>query len=69
MDAKGDYSIALEVRNGALTTDEAIEYMKISRHTYLKYVCEARIRAIKAGNDWRVLQSELIRFLKGGARK
>jgi excisionase family DNA binding protein len=48
-----------------LTTDEAIEYLKISKPTFLKYIRLGRIKAIKAGKGWRVLQSELIRFLKG----
>jgi excisionase family DNA binding protein len=50
-----------------LTTDEAIEYLKISKPTFLKYIRLGRIKAIKAGKGWRVLQSELIRFLKGEA--
>jgi excisionase family DNA binding protein len=48
-----------------LTTDEAIEYLKISKPTFLKYIRLGRIRAIKAGKGWRILQSELIRFLRG----
>jgi len=48
-----------------LTTEEAIEYLKISKPTFLKYIRIGRIRATKAGKGWRVLQSELIRFLKG----
>ena len=48
-----------------LTTDEAIEYLKISKPTFLKYIRLGRIKAIKAGKGWRILQSELIRFLKG----
>jgi excisionase family DNA binding protein len=48
-----------------LTTDEAIEYLRISKPTFLKYIRLGRIRAIKAGKGWRVLQSELHRFLKG----
>ncbi len=48
-----------------LTTDEAIEYLKISKPTFLKYIRLGKIRAIKAGKGWRVLQSELYRFLKG----
>ena len=51
-----------------LTTDEAIEYLKISKPTYLKYIRAGRIRAIKAGSGWRVLHSELLRFLKGGSQ-
>ena len=49
-----------------LTTKEAIEYLKISRATYLKYIRIGRIKAVKAGNGWRVHQSELHRFLKIG---
>ncbi len=48
-----------------LTTDEAIEYLKISKNTFLKYIHIGKIRAIKAGKGWKVLQSELFRFLKG----
>lgn len=48
-----------------LTTEEAIEYLKISKPTFLKYIRLGRIRAIKAGKGWRVLESELMRFLKG----
>ena len=47
-----------------LTTREAIKYLKISKPTYLKYIRLGKIRAIKAGNGWRVHQSELYRFLR-----
>lgn len=50
-----------------LTTEEAMGYLKISKPTFLKYIRLGRIRAIKAGKGWRILQSELIRFLKGEA--
>jgi len=53
-------------RDLVLTTDEAIEYLKISKPTFLKYVHLGRIKAIKAGKGWRILQSELNRFLRGG---
>jgi excisionase family DNA binding protein len=52
-------------RDPVLTTDEAIEYLKISKPTFLKYIRVGRIRAIKAGKGWRILQSELYRFLNG----
>jgi excisionase family DNA binding protein len=48
-----------------LTTEEAMEYLKISKPTFLKYIRLGRIKAIKAGKGWRILQSELYRFLKG----
>jgi len=52
-------------KDEVFTTEEAIQYLKISKPTFLKYVRVGRIKAIKAGKGWRVLQSELIRFLKG----
>ena len=51
--------------DAVLTTDDAIKYLKISRPTFLKYVRLGRIKAIKAGKGWRVLGSELYRFVKG----
>ena len=51
-------------RDFVLTTDEAIKYLRISRPTFLKYIHSGKIRAIKAGKGWRVLQSELYRFLR-----
>jgi excisionase family DNA binding protein len=60
--------MSLTEKETVLTTDEAIEYLKISKPTFLKYVRLGRINAIKAGKGWRILQSELNRFLKGEAR-
>lgn len=57
--------MSLMERDLVLTTNEAIEYLKISKPTFLKYIRLGRIKAIKAGKGWRVLQSELNRFLKG----
>jgi excisionase family DNA binding protein len=57
--------MTLTQRDDVLTTGEAIEYLKISKPTFLRYVHLGRIKAIKAGRGWRVLQSELYRFLKG----
>lgn len=52
-------------KDEVLTTDEAIRYLKISKPTFLKYIRIGKINAIKAGSGWRVLHSELYRFLKG----
>jgi len=49
-----------------LTTQEAIEYLRISKPTLLKYIHLGRINAVKAGNGWRIHKSELHRFLKLG---
>jgi len=64
----GGNSMSLMERDGVLTTDEAIEYLKISKPTFLKYIRLGRIKAIKAGKGWRILQSELNRFLRGEAK-
>ena len=48
-----------------LTADEAMKYLKISKPTLLKHVRLGKIKAIKVGREWRFLQSELYRFLKG----
>jgi excisionase family DNA binding protein len=52
-----------------LTTIEAVKYLKISKPTYLKYIRLGRIRAVKAGNGWRVHRSELHRFLKAAEKE
>ena len=57
--------MSLMETDSVLTTEEATGYLKISKPTYLKYIRLGRIRAIKAGKGWRVLQSELYRFLRG----
>jgi len=49
-----------------LTTQEACHYLRISRPTYLKYLYMGKIKGAKAGKGWKVLKSELDRFLKGG---
>jgi excisionase family DNA binding protein len=52
-----------------LTTNEAIQYLKISKPTFLKYVRLGRIKATKAGSGWRVHKSELHRFLNIGKKE
>jgi len=51
--------------DSVLTTQEACDYLRISRPTYLKYIYLGRIKGAKAGKGWKVLKSELDRFLKG----
>jgi len=54
-----------EKEDTVLITREACHYLRISRPTYLKYLYTGRIKGTKAGKGWRVLKSELERFLKG----
>ena len=51
--------------DSVLTTDDAIQYLKISKPTLLKCVRLGKINATKVGREWRFLQSELYQFLKG----
>jgi excisionase family DNA binding protein len=51
--------------NYVMTTQEACQYLRISRPTFLKYLYGGKIRGAKAGKGWKVLRSELDRFLKG----
>jgi excisionase family DNA binding protein len=65
MGKTGGNSMSFMEKDLVLTTEEAIQYLKISKPTFLKYIRLGRIRAIKAGKGWRILQSELYRFLGG----
>jgi excisionase family DNA binding protein len=48
-----------------LTTKESCFYLRITKPTFFKYIREKRIKATKAGKGWKVLKSELVRFLRG----
>ena len=52
--------------DAVLTTDEAIQYLKVSKPTLFKHIRYGKIKAVKVGREWRYLQSELYRFLKKG---
>ena len=54
-----------KIDDEVLTTQEACKYLKISRPTYLKHIYDGSIHATKAGKSWKVLKSELNRFLRG----
>ena len=60
--------MSLMEKDAVLTTKEAIQYLKISKPTYLKYIRLGRIKAVHAGNGWRVHLSELHRFLNIGEK-
>lgn len=47
------------------TTEDATQYLRISKPTLLKHIRLGKIKAIKVGRSWRFLQSELYRFLMG----
>ena len=54
------------IDNGAIfSTPEACSYLRISRPTYLKYIKSGKIKAQRIGRGWRVVKSELDRFIRG----
>jgi excisionase family DNA binding protein len=54
------------IDNGAIfSTPEACCYLRISRPTYLKYIKSGKIKAQRIGRGWRVVKSELDRFIRG----
>ncbi len=62
---KGVKAMPDEKKDSVLITQEACDYLRISRPTYVKYLQLGRIKGPKAGKGWRVLKSELDRFLNG----
>lgn len=48
-----------------LTTQEAAAYVKLSRQTLIKLVDGGKIKANKAGRQYRFLKSQLDSFLRG----
>jgi excisionase family DNA binding protein len=44
-------------------TSEACRYLRISRPTFLKCIAAGKIRAKKIGRGWKVLETELERYL------
>ena len=57
---------ALSVVKRVLTTHEACRYLRVSRPTFLKMIADGKIKAQKVGRGWKVLESELERFLVTG---
>lgn len=57
---------ALNGLTQVFNTSEACQYLRISRPTFLKLITAGKIRAKKIGKGWRVLETELERFLLTG---
>ena len=57
----GNSSITIVKR--VLDTSEACRYLRISRPTFLKCIAAGKIRAKKIGRGWKVLETELERYL------
>ena len=53
----------MNIVNRVLDTGEACRYLRISRPTFLKCIAAGKIRAKKIGRGWKVLETELERYL------
>ena len=49
-----------------LSLDEAADFLRISKPTMGKLLREGKVRAAKAGRDWRITRAALDEFLAGG---
>lgn len=47
--------------------EEAADFLRISKPTMGKLIREGKVRAAKAGRDWRITRAALDEFLAGGA--
>ena len=54
----------LEKTDKALTTEDACQFLSISRQTLYKLVKARRIPGRKVGDNYRFLKSDLIRYFK-----
>ena len=54
----------LEGFDKALTTEDACQFLSISRQTLYKLVKAKRIPGRKVGDNYRFLKSDLIRYFK-----
>ena len=68
MNSGQNQSMSIMDDDTVLTTKEAVEYLRISKVTLLKYIRLERVKAVKAGRGWKIYRSELRRFLNGESR-
>ena len=54
----------LDRADKALTTEDACQFLSISRQTLYKLVKSKRIPGRKVGDNYRFLKSDLIRYFK-----
>ena len=52
-----------------ITLGELQEYLRITKPTAIKFLKEGKIRANKVGGQWRILKSEVDKYLRGEDRK
>ena len=48
-----------------MTVEEVAEYLRVHFQTVLKLLRDGSIRAQKVGRSWRILKSEVDKYLRG----
>lgn len=64
-DRRTDFNSNAVDNDAIFSTQEACSYLRISRPTYLKYIKSGKIKARRIGRGWKVVKSELDRFIRG----
>lgn len=59
----------MKVEDRVFTLKQLQEYLQISRPTGIKLLRSGKIKANKIGRDWRILKSEVDKYLRGEDRK
>ena len=54
--------------NTYLTVNEIAEKLRVERHTVIRWITNGKLRAFKPGGGrlWRIRQTDLQRFVRGG---
>jgi excisionase family DNA binding protein len=55
----------MDIKQRVLNTTEAMQYLRTSRATVLKMVHEGKLKGNKIGREYRFLQEELDKYLRG----
>ena len=63
LDRRRSGNSPMNIVRRVLDTSEACHYLRISRPTFLKCIAAGKIRAKKIGRGWKVLETELERYL------
>ena len=53
------------VNDKIMTVEEVAKYLRVHFQTVLKLLREGTIKAQKVGRSWRILKSEVDKYLKG----
>ena len=55
----------MDSKDKLITMTELMEFLRISKPTAIKLLKRGDIKATKVGNQWRILKSEVDKYLRG----